>query len=113
VDERWLTTYRRWVYAGGWGLQLGAGVVTVMPAAAVWLVFALALLSGSATAGAILGATFGLTRGLTLLAPVGVVTPERLRRFHAAMAARSRTAHRLAVSADGLVAAAAVLTLAR
>jgi hypothetical protein len=25
VDERWLTTYRGWVYGAGFGFQLGAG----------------------------------------------------------------------------------------
>src|SRR5437867_214866 len=25
VDERWLTSYRRWIYAGGYGVQIGTG----------------------------------------------------------------------------------------
>src|SRR5687767_4471958 len=28
VDERWLTTYRGWIYGAGFGFQLGTGVVT-------------------------------------------------------------------------------------
>jgi hypothetical protein len=111
VDETWLTVYRRWVYAGGWGLQLGAGVLTVMPAATVWLVPAGAALTGSPQAGAAVGAVFGLTRGLSLLAPARVQDPPALLAFHAAMAARARDAHRLATATDALVALAVLAAL--
>ena len=30
VDERWLTTYRGWVYGFGFGVQLGFGLGTVV-----------------------------------------------------------------------------------
>jgi sulfite exporter TauE/SafE len=111
VDEAWLTMYRRWVYAVGWGAQLGMGVLTVIPAATVWLVFVLAALTGSPATGAAVGAAFGLGRGVTLMAPAGVVDPERLRTFHARMAARSPAAHRLSIGADAAVALMVSATL--
>src|SRR5947209_726276 len=37
VDERWLTEFRGWVVGLGFGAQLGAGVVTVVPSAATWV----------------------------------------------------------------------------
>jgi sulfite exporter TauE/SafE len=104
VDETWLTAYRRWVYAAGWGAQLGSGVLTVVPAALGWLVLALAALSASPSHGAAVVGLFGLVRGLTLLSAARVSDPVLLRAFHAAMAARSSDAHRLAVGADALVA---------
>lgn len=107
VDEAWLTMYRRWIYATGWGLQLGAGVVTVMPAATVWLVFVLAALSASATSGALLGAVFGLVRGASLLASSDVIDPARLRSFHQRMSTRAGLAHRAATAGDALVVVAA------
>jgi hypothetical protein len=113
VDETWVTTYRRWVYAGGWGAQLGSGVVTVMPAAAVWLVPVVAALSGSPGAGAAIGAVFGLTRGLALLAPARVADPDALRTFHAAMASRAAAAHRLGTASSAVVALVVLAALVR
>ncbi len=43
VDERWLTTYRGWVYGVGFGLQLGTGVVTIVPSAVTYTALAAAL----------------------------------------------------------------------
>src|SRR5687767_4318338 len=33
VDERWLTTYRGWIYGAGFGFQVGTGLVTIAPSA--------------------------------------------------------------------------------
>ena len=67
VDDRWLARYRGWVYGVGFGFQLGLGVVTVVTTAAVYLAFAAAVLSGSAAAGALIGAAFGAVRWLSIL----------------------------------------------
>ena len=112
VDERWLARYRRWVYACGWGVQLGAAVVTVMPAATVALVFVLAALTGSPPWGAGIGAVFGAVRGASLLSAAGVVDPATLRSFHLRMARRSAAAQRAAVAADAVVALTAAAALA-
>ncbi|HEX3453546.1 MAG TPA: hypothetical protein VHS03_02890 [Gaiellaceae bacterium] len=67
VNEDWLATYRGWVYGAGFGAQLGAGFATVVVGSITWVVFATALLSGSSLAGALVGATFGMARGLSIL----------------------------------------------
>ncbi len=78
VDERWLTTYRGWVYGAGFGLQLGAGLATIVTASATWVVLVAAVLSGSIAAGTVIGATYGLVRALPVLAFARVRTPARL-----------------------------------
>src|SRR6478735_1623379 len=59
VDETWITKYRPWVYAGGFGFQLGLGVVTVVTSATVYLAIALAVLGGSVAGGLAIGLAFG------------------------------------------------------
>ena len=79
VDKDWLDRYRGWVVGVGFGFQLGLGVVTIVTTSAVYLTFALALLTGSPLAGAVVGATFGLARALALLGVARVRRPEQLR----------------------------------
>src|SRR4051812_40871633 len=86
VNEDWLQRYRGWVYGGAFGFQLGLGVVTIVTTAAVYAVAGLAILSGSARTGVILGAVFGFSRSLPLFAAARVQRPEQLRRLHAAIA---------------------------
>jgi sulfite exporter TauE/SafE len=87
VDERWLARYRGWVYGAGFGAQLGAGVVTVVTSATVYAWLVAAALSGSADAGAVVGASFGVGRSLPFFAVAGIrLAPElraRLRRLTA------------------------------
>lgn len=87
VDERWLVKYRRWIYAGGYGVQIGAGFATYIMTAAVYLTAALAILTGSAPAALLLGATFGAVRGLTILVAAPARAPEGLRAAHRRIAA--------------------------
>jgi hypothetical protein len=79
VDENWLVTYRGWVYGAGFGAQLGAAFATIVTASATWIAFACALLSASAPAGVVIGAIFGLTRALPILAGARVHDPTTLR----------------------------------
>jgi hypothetical protein len=79
VNEDWLARYRSWVYGGGFGFQLGLGVVTVVTTAAVYLTWALALLSGSLAGGLLVGATFGIVRALPLVAVARAHDPRGLR----------------------------------
>ena len=111
VDERWMDEYRAWVYGLGWGAQLGAGVLTIVSSASTYLVVALAVLVGSLPAGVALGATFGLTRGLTLLAGRHLVTPAALRSFHQRLQGQRRTAAAAVILADALVALTALVSL--
>jgi len=104
VNEDWLHRYRGWAYGFGFGFQLGLGVVTIVTTAAVYLTFVLAALSGSAPAGALVGAVFGAARATPLLLLGRVDKPERLRNVHARLSAASAWAQRLTVA--GLVGAA-------
>jgi len=79
VDKDWLGRYRGWVVGGGFGVQLGLGVVTIVNTAAVYLTLALAVLTGSAVAGAVVAATFGLVRALVILVVAPVRRPDQLR----------------------------------
>jgi hypothetical protein len=79
VDKDWLDRYRGWVVGVGFGFQLGLGVVTIVNTAAVYLTFALALLSRSAAGGLAVGATFGLARAVVILGVARVRRPEQLR----------------------------------
>ncbi len=82
VDERWLTSYRGWVYGAGFGLQLGAGVLTIVSTTATYAMLLTALLSAEVATGTVIGATFGLVRAVPLLTTRSVRTPEQLRRLH-------------------------------
>ena len=88
VNEQWLNMYRGWVYGAGFGAQLGAGVFTIVSTSAVYAALCSALLAGSPGWGALVGVSFGLVRGLSVLparrvrAPAALVSLDaRLRRW--------------------------------
>lgn len=114
VDRRWLDRYRGWVYGGGFGFQLGLGVVTVVNSAAVFCMLVLALLTESPAAGVVCGTVFGLARALPVLGFWRAVDFERLRQSHARLQSLGRPS-RIGVmaallAATGLLAAGALLT---
>lgn len=96
VDENWLGRYRSWVYAGGFGYQLGLGVVTVVTSSTVYLTWILCALTGTVWGGAVIGFAFGFVRALPMLVVARVDSPgalrERLRAFDAAAPIASRVA---------------------
>lgn len=108
VDQRWLHRYRGWVYGAGFGLQLGAGFITIVSSAVVYGMFAGALLSGSPGLGAVIGGTFGLVRGLTPMLTCRVDSPARLAGFHRGLVRYARTAAAVTVAAQLAFAAAAL-----
>ena len=79
VDEAWLARYRGWVYGLGFGVQLGAGVLTIVTSSTVYAVLVLAVWSGSVPVGAALGLVFGLARALPVVALRRVHGPAQLR----------------------------------
>lgn len=106
VDERWLVTYRDWVYGAGFGLQLGFGAVTIVTSASLYLTWALELLAADPVWGLAIGATFGAVRALPLLA-VGRVDDvtalrDRHRRLHGMLPAVARAT--VAVQATAAIA---------
>lgn len=82
VNEQWLGRYRRWVYACGFGMQIGVGFATYIMTAAVYLTVLLGALSGSAATAFAVGLLFGLVRGLAGLLSSGARDPAALRRLH-------------------------------
>jgi sulfite exporter TauE/SafE len=110
VNEDWLRQYRGWVYGGGFGFQLGLGVVTIVTTAAVYGVVALAALSGSLWTGLVLGAVFGLSRSLPLLSVARVHRADQLRKLHVRLQRAAAPAHTLASSTLMIAAVAAVVT---
>ena len=82
VDENWLNEYRGWVYGAGFGFQLGAGVLTYITTAAIYVALAASVLAGHPVASFGIMIVFGLTRGLTLLPARTIGSPQRLVEFH-------------------------------
>jgi hypothetical protein len=82
VDDRWLVRYRRWVYAAGFGWQIGVGVATYIMTAAVFLLVALAGLTASPLLAVSVCALFGLVRGSTVLLTSRAADASRLRSLH-------------------------------
>lgn len=111
VDKDWLDRYRGWVVGAGFGFQLGLGVVTIVNTAAVYLAMSLALLTGSAGAGVLVGATFGSARALVILAVARVYRPDQLRAALRRMQLWQPVSRRIgiAVQAVAMVAAGAVV----
>lgn len=92
VDEHWLDAYRGWVYGLGYGVQLGAGVLTIVPSNVVVATLGAAALTRGWGSGAAVGITFGLGRALPLLLGTATRTVAALRRRFAAVERWRRTA---------------------
>ena len=107
VDETWMNRYRPWVYGGGYGFQLGTGLMTFVKTASVYALWVLVVLAGSLPLGAAVGAWFGLVRGSALLSVVGVTDPTRLRRYFRRMAALAPAARIVGIA--GPIAAGALV----
>lgn len=82
VDETWLTRFRRFIYAGGFGVQIGAGVATYVMTAGVYLTPVLAGATGNPWLAAAICEVFALTRGLSLLLSVRAVDFVATQRIH-------------------------------
>jgi len=108
VNEDWLSEFRGWVYGAGFGFQLGLGVVTIIPSAIFYAVMAAALLVGSVPAAIVIGAAFGLARGLVLLTARRIVDTQSLLAYHRRFQHRGPLAH-TATSATLLTGAGALL----
>ena len=82
VDESWLDEFRSWVYGGGFGWQIGVGLATYVTTAAVYLMIALAVLTGEPVVAFAIVTGFGLVRGLAVLLGRRLTSPERLMALH-------------------------------
>ena len=111
VDERWLQKYRGWVYGLGFGVQLGTGLATIASSAAVYLMVVAALLTRSLVAGTVIGVTFGLVRGVSILLARHVRTPEELRRLHRRLSGQATRSQRIGVATQSLISAAGLVAI--
>lgn len=98
VDERWVTTYRGWVYGLGYGVQLGVGVSTFVTSAATWATVVVVALVPEPAVALTLGAVYGGTRGATPLLARRADRPERLHRLVRSIEARERPARAAAAA---------------
>lgn len=87
VDEAWRYRYRNWIYAIGYGFQLGLGFTTIVTTAAVYATLVAMFLLGSPVLGIAIGAWFGFTRSVSVLTVAGV---RNLGQFEAIEAALNR-----------------------
>jgi len=107
VDERWLDTYRRWLYAGGYGVQIGTGFATYVMTAAVYLTAVLAVLTGSPARAFAVCLVFGAVRGAVIAVAAPARSPERLRTLLARVDALDRGSLQAAALVQAAVGAAA------
>ena len=111
VNEAWLTEYRGWAYGAGFGLQLGSGFATIIPAAVTYTAFAASLLSMSIAGGVAVGAAFGLVRSLPVLLTARLHTAAQLYTTTRRVEAAEPMAGRLVVAGQVVVAAVAAATI--
>jgi MFS family permease len=82
VDASWVTRFRPWVYAGGFGWQLGTGVATYVMTNGVYTMLVVGAVWLPPLQALALGVVFGACRGATILLGAAVTTPARLRAVH-------------------------------
>lgn len=111
VDERWLNTYRGWVYGFGFGVQLGAGMVTVVNTALFVSVLVAGLLLPP-TAGLGIGVLYAGTRGLAAVANGRVRSVADLHRLHRMLDRSERIVERALFGGVASVASLAVAAVA-
>jgi hypothetical protein len=105
VPEWWRTFYSRPVAAVLYGLSLGIGFLTFLTFGSFVVVSVIALASGSPMAGVVLCGSFGLARGLAVLA--GASPSARAALENVSTRAAARLANRGALVGVALVAVAA------
>lgn len=72
VAESWRYQYRNWIYAIGYGFQIGLGFTTVVTTASVYATFIAMFLVASQPLGIAIGAWFGFTRAISVVSVAGV-----------------------------------------
>ncbi len=107
VNDHWLSTYRPWVYGGGFGWQIGAGFTTYVMTAAVPLVVVVAALCTNPWTALTVGGVFGLARGIAVLLGARLRTPAALYDFHRRFDAWTEPVRQIVIGIQLAVAVAA------
>src|SRR3984885_2263409 len=108
VNEDWLVRFRGWGYGISFGAQLGVGLATIVSSAAVYATVASALLCANPLAGALIGASFGAIRALSLLFARDVQDRRTLFALHSRLTQLEPRVQRVAVAGE-LIALIAVI----
>ena len=111
VNEDWLSAFRPWVYGWGYGLQLGAAVVTAVNTALVPMFILAALLSRDPLSGLVVGTAFGAIRGLSVTLNRRVRNAADLARLHHRLDDLAPRARHLGALAAALLAAMSAVAL--
>ena len=111
VNEDWLTSLRPWVYAVGFGAQLGAALATVVNTALVPLFMLAAVLTAQPVEGLLIGGAFGIVRGVSVTMSRRVRTVDDLRDLHRRLDGRADRARRLGVALCAVLAGVSAVSL--
>lgn len=111
VNELWLDRFRPWVYGAGFGWQIGTGLATYVTSAGVYLMIALAALTGAPWVALAIGAIHGTARGMGVLVSARVKTPDDLLLLHRHISSLAPAAQCAVLVAESAVIAAAVAML--
>ncbi|HJQ95832.1 MAG TPA: hypothetical protein VJ935_09030 [Acidimicrobiia bacterium] len=103
VNERWLDQYRSWVYGAGFGWQIGVGLATYIMTAGLYLLIVVAAVGASPSGALIIGAVFGIVRGLAVFAAGDVTTLESLNDLHRRFERWRQPVRKLTIDAIALV----------
>ena len=107
VNEYWLAKYRAWVYGGGFGWQIGAGVTTYIMTAAVFVTIGLGALSAGPWAALTIGVVFGTARGLAVLLTARLRTTSEIYAMHRRFDALGEPVRRAVIGVQLVVAVVA------
>jgi hypothetical protein len=106
VNERWLDRFRPWVYAGGFGWQVGTWLATYIMTPALYLMILLAALTTTPWVAVGVAAAFGLLRGLAVLLGRRITDTASLTTFHRRFHHAEPLVWRTLVAVEGAVALA-------
>lgn len=109
VNEGWFQSYRRWVYASGFGWQLGVGLATFIVTSAVYLMIVAAALTGDAFAAFAIGVLFGAVRALAFVPARRLTTIDAVGTLHRRLDGWAGTSRALTIATQCAIAIVALL----
>jgi hypothetical protein len=90
VDATWVTRFRPWAYAGGFGWQLGTGVTTYVMTNATYALILVGMVALPPATALEVGVVYGVCRGATILVGAPATSPGRLQALHRWLATSDR-----------------------
>lgn len=99
VNDQWLRIYRGSVAGGGFGLQLGLAVATVVTSATTYLILASMILVSDTRKAIVIGVAYGGIRAATVLFGGAIRKPQHLARADRFLTATDPSARLVVVAA--------------